>query len=201
MSKRILVPVAHGSEEMETVIIVDTLVRAGFQVTMAAVGDKLQVQGSRSVWLTAEQTLEACSAETFDALALPGGVGGAQAFADSTALLALIDAFSQQGKLVAAICATPALVFAKQQKFVGARMTCHPNFFEHIPSERLSRQRVCYYATQHLLTSQGPGTTLEFALAMIALLAGVELAQHVAAPMVLHPQQLTELSGFIDAQS
>lgn len=47
MSKRILVPVAHGSEEMETVIIVDTLVRAGFQVTMAAVGDKLQVQGSR----------------------------------------------------------------------------------------------------------------------------------------------------------
>ncbi|ENM3771316.1 DJ-1 family protein, partial [Vibrio cholerae] len=25
--------------------------------------------------------------------------------------------------------------------------------------------------------------------------------QHVAAPMVLHPQQLTELSGFIDAQS
>ncbi len=36
---------------------------------------------------------------------------------------------------------------------------------------------------------------------MIALLAGVELAQHVAAPMVLHPQQLTELSGFIDAQS
>ncbi len=36
---------------------------------------------------------------------------------------------------------------------------------------------------------------------MIALLAGVELAQHVATPMVLHPQQLTELSGFIDAQS
>ncbi len=86
------------------------------------------MQGSRGVWLTAEQTLEACSAEAFDALALPGGVGGAQAFADSTALLALIDAFSQQGKLVAAICATPALVFAKQQKFVGARMTCHPNF-------------------------------------------------------------------------
>ncbi|MCX9564472.1 DJ-1/PfpI family protein, partial [Vibrio cholerae] len=107
MSKRILVPVAHGSEEMETVIIVDTLVRAGFQVTMAAVGDKLQVQGSRGVWLTAEQTLEACSAEAFDALALPGGVAGAQAFADSTPLLALIDAFSQQGKQVAAICATP----------------------------------------------------------------------------------------------
>ncbi|HDI3173191.1 DJ-1/PfpI family protein [Vibrio cholerae] len=201
MSKRILVPVANGSEEMETVIIVDTLVRAGFQVTMAAVDDKLQVQGSRGVWLTAEQTLEECSAEAFDALALPGGVAGAQAFADSTPLLALIDAFSQQGKLVAAICATPALVFTKQQKFVGARMTCHPNFFEHIPPERLSRQRVCYYATQHLLTSQGPGTALEFALAMIALLAGLELAQHVAAPMVLHPQQLTELSGFIDAQS
>ncbi|AOW81831.1 DJ-1 family glyoxalase III [Vibrio mimicus] len=201
MSKRILVPVANGSEEMESVIIVDTLVRAGFQVTMAAVGEDLQVQGSRGVWLTAQQTLDALSAEDFDALVLPGGVGGAQAFASSEYLLTLLDAFQQQGKLVAAICATPALVFAKQQKFVGARMTCHPNFFDHIPSERLSRQRVCYYATQHLLTSQGPGTALEFALAIIALLAGEELAQQVAAPMALHPQQLTELSGFIDAQS
>lgn len=109
MSKRILVP-SPWQRGDGTVIIVDTLVRAGFQVTMAAVGDKLQVQGSRGVRLTAEQTLEACSAEAFDALALPGGVAGAQAFADSTPLLALIDAFSQQGKLVAAICATPALV-------------------------------------------------------------------------------------------
>ncbi|EEY44760.1 4-methyl-5(B-hydroxyethyl)-thiazol monophosphate biosynthesis enzyme [Vibrio mimicus VM223] len=168
---------------------------------MAAVGEDLQVQGSRGVLLTAQQTLDALSAEEFDALVLPGGVGGAQAFASSEYLLNLLDAFQQQGKLVAAICATPALVFTKQQKFVGARMTCHPNFFDHIPSERLSRQRVCYYATQHLLTSQGPGTALEFALAIIALLAGAELAQQVAAPMALHPQQLTELSGFIDAQS
>ncbi|QIL84976.1 DJ-1 family protein [Vibrio sp. HDW18] len=201
MSKRILVPVANGSEEMETVIIIDTLVRAGFQVIMAAVGDTLPVQGSRGVWLSAAQHLTECSADDFDALALPGGLGGAQAFANSAPLLALIDAFSQQGKLVAAICATPALVLATQQQWRDAKMTCHPNFFEQIPAAQLSRQRICYSATQPLLTSQGPGTALEFALAMIVLLAGAELAQHVAAPMVLHPQQLTELSGFIDAQS
>ncbi|MCO4789712.1 4-methyl-5(B-hydroxyethyl)-thiazole monophosphate biosynthesis protein, partial [Vibrio cholerae] len=47
MSKRILVPVANGNEEMETVIIVDTLVRAGFQVTMAAVGDKFKCKAHR----------------------------------------------------------------------------------------------------------------------------------------------------------
>lgn len=200
MSKRILVPVANGSEEMESVIIVDTLVRAGFQVTMAAVGESLQVQGSRGVFLTAQQTLASLSAAHFDALVLPGGVAGAQAFANCTYLNDLLNTFQDEGKLVAAMCASPALVLAKQPRFVDAQITCHPSFFEHISPECLSRQRVCYYAAQHLLTSQGPGTALEFSLAIIALLGGIELAQHVAAPMVLHPQQLTELLGFIDAQ-
>ncbi|MGL6170280.1 MAG: DJ-1 family glyoxalase III [Vibrio sp.] len=201
MSKRILVPITHGSEEMETIIMVDTLIRAGFKVTMAALGEDLAILGSRGIMLMAQQTLATVSSEDFDALALPGGLEGAQTFARNAELLTLIDQFQQQGKLVAAICATPALVLATQQKWRGAKMTCHPNFFEQIPAAQLSHQRVCYSATQHLLTSQGPGTALEFALAMIALLAGTELAQHVAAPLVLHSQQLTELLGFIDAQS
>lgn len=41
--KRVLVPVADGSEEIESVTIIDTLVRAGAVVTVASVGDSLQV--------------------------------------------------------------------------------------------------------------------------------------------------------------
>lgn len=41
--KRVLVPVADGSEEIESVTIIDTLVRAGAVVTVASVGENTQV--------------------------------------------------------------------------------------------------------------------------------------------------------------
>ena len=42
--KHVLVAVADGSEEIETTIIVDTLVRGGAKVTVASVSGALQVQ-------------------------------------------------------------------------------------------------------------------------------------------------------------
>jgi putative intracellular protease/amidase len=40
---KVLVPIANGSEELETVTIIDTLVRAGAKVTLASVEENLQV--------------------------------------------------------------------------------------------------------------------------------------------------------------
>lgn len=42
-AKHVLVPVADGSEEIESVTIIDTLVRAGAVVTVASVGDDIEV--------------------------------------------------------------------------------------------------------------------------------------------------------------
>lgn len=50
----VLVPIADGSEEIETVCIVDTLVRAGAKVTLASVTDSLNVVCSRGVKITAD---------------------------------------------------------------------------------------------------------------------------------------------------
>ncbi len=44
MSPTCLVPIADGSEELEFVSIVDTLVRAGVQVTVASVMNKKEVK-------------------------------------------------------------------------------------------------------------------------------------------------------------
>ena len=39
----------------------------------------------------------------------------------------------------------------------------------------------------HLITSQGPGTAIEFALELVRVLRGDETARAVAGPMVLAP--------------
>jgi 4-methyl-5(b-hydroxyethyl)-thiazole monophosphate biosynthesis len=44
---KVLVPVANGSEEMEAVIIIDVLVRAGADVHVASVEDSNEVRDSR----------------------------------------------------------------------------------------------------------------------------------------------------------
>ena len=52
----------------------------------------------------------------------------------------------------------------------------------------------------NLLTSKGPGTALEFALALVALLFGPRKAEEVAGPMVLDPDVLSRLSKTWGAQ-
>jgi protein deglycase len=41
--RKVLVPIANGSEELEAVTIIDTLARAGADVTLASVENNLQV--------------------------------------------------------------------------------------------------------------------------------------------------------------
>ncbi len=48
--KKALVPVADGTEEIEAVIIVDVLRRAGWQVVVAGIGHKEAITASRGVW-------------------------------------------------------------------------------------------------------------------------------------------------------
>ena len=64
--KRVLVPVASGAEEIEAVTIIDTLVRAGADVTVAKVSERvlneeesLEVTMSRGVKLVADLFLSA----------------------------------------------------------------------------------------------------------------------------------------------
>jgi 4-methyl-5(b-hydroxyethyl)-thiazole monophosphate biosynthesis len=68
----VLVPIADGSEEIETVCIVDTLVRAGATVTICSVGSSAQVTCSRGVRIVANTTIEELGSTEFDAIAIPG---------------------------------------------------------------------------------------------------------------------------------
>ena len=103
---RVLVPVADDSEEIETACITDTLVRAGAEVVVASVMPELQVRMSRGLKVVADCLVEECRGKQWDAIALPGGMPGAERLRDSAALKELLLAQSAAGKLTAAVCAS-----------------------------------------------------------------------------------------------
>jgi len=167
---------------METTIIVDVLRRGGIEVTLAGLAGPQPVTCSRGVRLVPDISLEAVTGQ-FDVIVLPGGAAGAQALADSAAVGQLLREQLAAGRMVGAICAAPIALLAHDIA-AGAAVTSHPSVREQL-GERyaLSDERVV--EAGQLVTSQGPGTTFEFALALLGRLVNPELAAKVAAPMML----------------
>ncbi|KAL4429574.1 hypothetical protein ABPG77_008623 [Micractinium sp. CCAP 211/92] len=184
-AKRVLVPIGNGSEEMEAVITIDVLRRAGAEVTVASVEDSLTVACSRQVKIVADKSIADCAGESFDLIALPGGMPGAERLRDSAALTELVAKQKAGDKLHAAICATPAVAFEPQGILAGKRATSHPAFSDKLSNQEAVEQRVV--VDGKLVTSRGPGTAFEFALALVRELYGEEKMREVAGPMVMAP--------------
>lgn len=189
MTKKILVPIAPGTEEMEAVTVIDMMVRTGYDVVVASADfdGKLSMTASRGVTLTADCLLVDVADDEFDAVVLSGGLQGAEVFRDSPVLLEIIKQQQYDGKLVAAICAAPALVLQHHNLYPNALMTCHPSLQHTIASDKLRVKRVTYDIDHNLITSQGPGSALEFAMEIIIKLSGKAHAWRVAEPMVPLP--------------
>ena len=108
MSLTALVPIADGSEEIETVAIVDTLVRAGITVTLASVTDSVTVKCSRGISINADAKIPDVVGKEFDCIAVPGGMPGAESIGKCEPFVNLLKAHVAAGKVYGAICAAPA---------------------------------------------------------------------------------------------
>jgi 4-methyl-5(b-hydroxyethyl)-thiazole monophosphate biosynthesis len=181
MSKRALVPIANGSEEIEAVCIIDTLRRAGMEVVVASVEETLQVTASRETTLVADVRIEACSGETFDLIALPGGMLGAEHLRDTDTLIELLKAQDAEGRLFGAICASPAVVLQPHGFLKNRKATCFPSFADRLENDEAVDARVV--VDDRCVTSRGPGTAIEFALTLVALLYDEETAREIATRM------------------
>lgn len=71
MQWQVLVPIGFGTEEIEAVVLIDVLRRAGAEVTVASVEPQLQVEASSGVKLVADTCISNCCNEIFDLVALP----------------------------------------------------------------------------------------------------------------------------------
>ena len=182
MVKKVLVPIADGTEEIEAVCMIDVLRRAGAAVTVASTGG-LQVTASRGVKLIADKLIGDCMDETYDLVVLPGGMPGAGHLRDSKDLESILTQQKNQGRLYGAICAAPAIVLQHHGLLGQRQATCHPGFVSYLENMESVESRVV--VDGNCVTSRGPGTALEFALKLVELLYGDEKASEVAEPMVI----------------
>ncbi len=174
---RVLIPLADGVEELEAVTVIDVLRRGGIDVTSAALGDALPVKGSRGVTLLADTVLDSLDLESFDAIVLPGGGKGTENLLADSRVTEAVQTFDQAGKYVAAICAAPTVLAAAGILKEGRKATCYPSCAEELGS---AYDNAPVIADGNVITSQGPGTAMLFALVLVQHLAGEEAARRVA---------------------
>ncbi|GJN03763.1 hypothetical protein PR202_ga21241 [Eleusine coracana subsp. coracana] len=176
--KKVLVPIAMGTEEMEAVILASVLRRAGAVVTLASVEDGLEVEASCGSRLVADTHIASCADHVFDLVALPGGMPGSVRLRESEILQRITVRQAEEKRLYGAICAAPAVVLLPWGLHKGKKViTCHPSFMGDLPTFRAVESNV--QVSGELTTSRGPGTAFQFAVSFVEQMFGLHAAEDV----------------------
>lgn len=175
----VLVPLAEGCEELEAVTVIDLLRRAGVEVVTAGL-DGGTVTASRGVRLVPDRDLDAALEREYDMVVLPGGAGGADRLGEDRRVRELLLKMADSERFTAAICAGPK-VLAGAGLLEGRRATSFPAMRDFVVAHGAEYAEDPVVQDGKIITSRGPGTAMDFALALIEQLAGAEKRREVEA--------------------
>lgn len=185
MAIQALLVLAEGFEEVEAVTAIDVLRRAGIEVVVAALAGRA-VRGAHGIVIQADSDLDGFAADGgagFDLLVLPGGMPGTTNLAADARVIALVRAFAASARTIGAICAAPT-VLAKAGVLAGTRVTAYPGMQDELAPAVVDAD-AAVVVSGAIVTSQGVGTALEFALALVERHAGRQRAAELARAMVV----------------
>ena len=179
MTKTAAVMFAPGFEEIEGLTQVDVLRRAGVQVTMVGLEDRM-VTGGHGITVTCDAVLGDHLLD-YDVVIFPGGMGGATALRDSNQLMALMKQRHANGKWNAAMCAAP-MALGRYGLLDGRTYTSYPEIETHAQDGHFTEDITVVDQEGKIITSRGPATALAFAYRILGVL-GVD-AQDVRHAML-----------------
>ncbi|MGN0907538.1 MAG: DJ-1 family glyoxalase III [Bullifex sp.] len=174
--KRALIFLAEGFEEVEALSVLDALKRGNVEVVTAAVGTELQVRSSHGVKITADAPVSDIKEETFDLVFLPGGMPGSINLAQSWDVNEIIIRHAQN-KLVAAICAAPAVVLGPAGLLGGRKATCYPGCEEYFPGFEFSSDGVV--EDGNIITAKSAAYAWPLGFLLVGRLMGSDAADKV----------------------
>lgn len=179
----VLIPLATGCEELEAVTLIDLLRRAEITVVTASLAEQQQVKASRGVRLIADVWLDDVMYDDFDMIILPGGLPGATHLDQDPRIHAILKRLNQSQKGIAAICAAP-LVLAHEGLLDNRKVTCFPGVLSTSDWPNIALCDDAVVIDGNILTSKGPGTAMDFALAIIEYLSNKSTRDIVEAGLV-----------------
>ncbi len=166
---KVLVPLAEGCEELEAVTIIDLLRRAGIEVVVAGLQAGV-VTASRGVRIQPDTLLDDALQQDYDMVVLPGGGPGSERLSADNRIHKLLVKMADNKKFTAAICAAPR-VLADAGVLSGKSATCYPGAMDTATLPGLDAEQAVVQDGK-VITSRGPGTSIDFALKLIENLAG-----------------------------
>lgn len=172
-----LVFLAPGFEEIETATVVDVLRRSGVEVTVAGLVLGA-IEGGHEMKFVAEKCIDEINVNDFDAVICPGGNPGYKNLRKNSRVLAIVKDAFDAGKLVAAICAGPA-VLADAGILKNRNCTIFPGLENELMKGGGKPKSDLVVEDENIVTSQGPATALLFALKLAERLVGKASADNV----------------------
>ncbi|MEM3737112.1 MAG: DJ-1/PfpI family protein [Candidatus Bathyarchaeia archaeon] len=174
---KVLVFFAPGFEEIEASTIVDILRRCNVEVTMVGLKPDI-VEGSHGIGFKVDKSIEEVSVKDFDAVICPGGSPGYENLRKDQRVLNMIKEAFAANKLVAAICASPA-VLSDAGILEGKYCTIYPGMEGELKKGGGKPRKGSVVVDGNIVTSKGPATALPFALKIAEKLVGKEAADKV----------------------
>lgn len=168
--KTVVVLMAPGFEEIETITVVDILRRAGARVSLVGT-EEGPLKGSRGIHVMPDEQLDNILENEYDLIVLPGGQPGTDNLRKDARVHEFLKKLDRLGKNIAAICAAPLIL--KDADILGSRsITSHPSVQNDLKGINYIDERVV--VDGHIITSKSPGTAMEFALKLVETLFGQE---------------------------
>ncbi len=175
---RVMVPLANGFEEIEALTIIDVLRRAGIQTdTIGVIGSF--IESKHGIRVMVDKRLNEVNEDNYDAIILPGGYPGYENLRKSKRVIEILKKFNSQNKLIGAICGAPSIL-AREGLLDDKKATIYPGMERELPHPRDEPVIV----DGNIVTSQGPGTAMKFALTLVKLLKGEKDAERLKRELV-----------------
>ena len=121
--------------------------------------------------------------QPYDMIVLPGGLPGADYLGADARVTDLLKEMAAAGKWVAAICAAPK-VLAEQGLLDGKRATAYPGVLTPEAFPKVTITNAPVEQDGNIITGRGPGTAMDFSLALVEALQGKSVRASVEKALV-----------------